>query len=371
MRYKLMSDRYFMKRFWHFQALNRVGIRNSSDYSPFGVELDGRTVSLDGYRFGFQNQEKDNEVKGEGNSINYSFRMHDPRLGKFFAIDPLSKKYPHNSPYAFSENRVIDCGELEGLEIFYAADGTFLGQVGSNTQVMVVNDKIIKMKGGIKAVQKNLGQINNATTNSEVQNQHREAGERHLAWYLKNSKNTGLTQKEFQKQAATVYGESSAYKMSKVTDDLKKEMFATAYVHLNNKTAYGASSDKAKEFLNLTPEGRNSSEFKKLANAAIINAQTGGFDYSYGANMWDGKEQSLFPSSDNRGSTGAYELHMNTMGWSISDEHYKSWKKNVGDGFKAPQEKAAPINYGKYTNKGKIRLHSTAVYGETIFWKMK
>jgi hypothetical protein len=42
-----------------------VGIRTCSDYSPFGVELDGRTVS-GGYRFGFQNQEKDDEVKGEG-----------------------------------------------------------------------------------------------------------------------------------------------------------------------------------------------------------------------------------------------------------------------------------------------------------------
>jgi len=42
--------------------------------------------------------------------------MHDPRVGRFFAVDPLTKKYPHNSPYAFSENRVIDGIELEGLE---------------------------------------------------------------------------------------------------------------------------------------------------------------------------------------------------------------------------------------------------------------
>jgi hypothetical protein len=42
--------------------------------------------------------------------------MHDTRLGRFFAIDPLSSKYPWNSTYAFSENRVIDGIELEGLE---------------------------------------------------------------------------------------------------------------------------------------------------------------------------------------------------------------------------------------------------------------
>jgi len=68
------------------------------------------------YRYGFQGQEIDNEVKGEGNSVNYKYRMHDARIGRFFAIDPLTKSYPWNSPYAFSENRVIDSRELEGLE---------------------------------------------------------------------------------------------------------------------------------------------------------------------------------------------------------------------------------------------------------------
>jgi RHS repeat-associated protein len=68
------------------------------------------------YRYGFQGQEMDNELKGEGNSLNYTFRMHDPRVGRFFATDPLFTKYPWNSPYAFSENRLIDGVELEGLE---------------------------------------------------------------------------------------------------------------------------------------------------------------------------------------------------------------------------------------------------------------
>jgi hypothetical protein len=58
----------------------------------------------------------DDEIKGEGNSVNYKYRMHDPRIGRFFAVDPLAAKYPYNSPYAFSENRVLDAVELEGLE---------------------------------------------------------------------------------------------------------------------------------------------------------------------------------------------------------------------------------------------------------------
>ncbi len=92
------------------------------------------------YRFGFQGQEKDNELKGEGNSLNYTFRMHDPRVGRFFATDPLTAKYPYNSPYAFSENRVIDALELEGLEkILYTikrekdAEGNITKTVTSKT----------------------------------------------------------------------------------------------------------------------------------------------------------------------------------------------------------------------------------------------
>jgi len=68
------------------------------------------------YIYSFQSQEVDDEIKGKGNSVNYKYRMHDPRIGRFFAVDPLAKDYPWNSPYAFSENRVLDAIELEGLE---------------------------------------------------------------------------------------------------------------------------------------------------------------------------------------------------------------------------------------------------------------
>lgn len=68
------------------------------------------------YRFGFQGQERDDEVKGLGNSYEYLYRWHDPRLARFLSIDPLYSSYPWNSSYAFSENRVVDKIELEGAE---------------------------------------------------------------------------------------------------------------------------------------------------------------------------------------------------------------------------------------------------------------
>jgi RHS repeat-associated protein len=87
-----------------------------SDYYPFGMEIKERSWSVSSYRYGFQGQLKDNEVKGEGNSIEYKYRVHDTRLGRFLSVDPLMHEFVFNSPYAFSENRVIDACELEGLE---------------------------------------------------------------------------------------------------------------------------------------------------------------------------------------------------------------------------------------------------------------
>ena len=55
-------------------------------------------------------------MKGKGNSVNYKYRMHDPRVGRFFAVDPLTKKYPYLTSYQFSSNQPIHAPELEGLE---------------------------------------------------------------------------------------------------------------------------------------------------------------------------------------------------------------------------------------------------------------
>jgi RHS repeat-associated protein len=96
-----------------------MNIQSTSIFrTPYGMVMPNRSASSGDYRYGFQGQEMDDEVKGMGNSINYKYRMHDPRVGRFFAVDPLAPDYPHNSPYAFSENRVIDGLELEGLEVF-------------------------------------------------------------------------------------------------------------------------------------------------------------------------------------------------------------------------------------------------------------
>jgi len=128
-----------MRNFLVFLAKKR------SNYYPFGMLLPGRHANTSDYRYGFQGQELDNEIKGEGNSLNYTFRMHDPRVGRFFAEDPLSPEYPWYSPYQFGGNKAIAFGELEGLEEYHAVNNKdwrwrlYAIQKGDNFQVISQN----------------------------------------------------------------------------------------------------------------------------------------------------------------------------------------------------------------------------------------
>jgi hypothetical protein len=68
------------------------------------------------YRFGFNGQEKDNEVYGEGNSYNAEYWQYDSRLGRRWNVDPMAKKYPHQSPYAAFNNSPLYYIDPKGLE---------------------------------------------------------------------------------------------------------------------------------------------------------------------------------------------------------------------------------------------------------------
>ncbi len=93
-----------------------VEVLSANSYYAFGSLMPKRGFNSVSYRYGFNGKEKDDELKGSGNSYDFKFRMHDPRLGRFLSLDPLQKDYPWNSPYAFAENKVINGADLEGLE---------------------------------------------------------------------------------------------------------------------------------------------------------------------------------------------------------------------------------------------------------------
>lgn len=83
------------------------------DHYPFGMEIPGKTFSS-GYRYGFNGKEKDNELKGAGNSVDYGARFYDPRLGKWWSVDPMRQIYGAVSPYHFGGNNPVNILDADG-----------------------------------------------------------------------------------------------------------------------------------------------------------------------------------------------------------------------------------------------------------------
>ena len=85
--------------------------------SPNKVLLNERTRTVFGgekFRYGFNNIEKDDELKGSGNSYDFGARMYDNRLGRFLTLDKYTIKFPSETPYIFAGNSPIFCKDFNG-----------------------------------------------------------------------------------------------------------------------------------------------------------------------------------------------------------------------------------------------------------------
>jgi RHS repeat-associated protein len=85
--------------------------------------MPGRSfVGASGYRYGFNGKEKDDEASGNGNSYDFEARLYDPRLGRWYSIDPLQKKYPGSAPYVFVLNCPILFRDVDGRDLDVGGD---------------------------------------------------------------------------------------------------------------------------------------------------------------------------------------------------------------------------------------------------------
>jgi len=104
------------------------------------------SVSKGEYRYGFNGMEKDHELKGEGNSLDFGARIYDSRLGRWMSVDPLIAKYPSWNPYCFA---------LNNPTFYYDKDGRDVGAgfkiKNNSTQPIIIRgdgEQIIKSADG-------------------------------------------------------------------------------------------------------------------------------------------------------------------------------------------------------------------------------
>src|SRR5690554_4074728 len=131
----------------------KVSFEASAGFKLQDVSLNGelsdtlvvaKTLGGTGYRYGFNGMEKDDNVKGQGNSYDFGARIYDPRVGRWLSIDPLAGKYPNLSPYQFVYNSplvFIDPDGKDGIGVIVKNQNGDGGTIFVTATYFVVRNK--------------------------------------------------------------------------------------------------------------------------------------------------------------------------------------------------------------------------------------
>lgn len=111
-------------------------ISSVQNYYPFGSPMPGRTYNTTDYRFGFNGMEKDNELKGSGNSYFTDYRIMDPRVGRWLSLDPINRE--NISMYAMMSNNPILRIDPDGADDYFDNNGYFVYSRGLGDLIQVV-----------------------------------------------------------------------------------------------------------------------------------------------------------------------------------------------------------------------------------------
>ncbi len=102
----------------HFTSI----LTGYNEFYSFGMLMPGRNLNAGDYRFGFNGQEKLDEITGvTGSHLDFGARIYDSRVGRFLSLDPKARNYPFWSPYLFAANNPIRFIDVDG---FGPGDGT-------------------------------------------------------------------------------------------------------------------------------------------------------------------------------------------------------------------------------------------------------
>ena len=120
------------------------------DYHTFGMLMPGRSYQPEDYRFGFNGQEKDDDINGSGNLNTAMYWEYDTRLGRRLNLDPIIS--PSQSQYSCFDNNPIYFVDKKGktgeayiqgnnviIESNYFLYGTAVSKVQAQTIAADIN----------------------------------------------------------------------------------------------------------------------------------------------------------------------------------------------------------------------------------------
>jgi RHS repeat-associated protein len=144
-----------------YQPQERV-LEENTLFLEKGLEKKGSAIKnrVRRYRYGFNGMERDNEVKGSGNSLDFGARIYDSRLGKWLSADPSEARYPGWSTYNFVQNNPIIYNDPDGKD----ARVTITKQENGTTVIKISSTLRVKegvSQATIDAMQTNLNRFVN------------------------------------------------------------------------------------------------------------------------------------------------------------------------------------------------------------------
>ena len=156
--------------------------------------------SYNPYRFGFNGKEKNDELKGEGNSYDFGARIYDSRIARFLSIDTKWKAFTALSPYIYTMNNPIRFIDIDG-------EGP-----GDGIRRLYVTMVEVPTKDGVQTVYLKKVYYENATPNQVAV--YERASKTPNGWYLSTQAEYDQFQKDPDQGAfkSTMYGADTPQK---------------------------------------------------------------------------------------------------------------------------------------------------------------
>ena len=137
-------------------------LKTNTNHYPFGSPMPNRSFSASSYRYGFNGQEKDDEVSGNGNTNTAMYWEYDNRLGRRWNIDPEFKQFPNESPYvAFHNNPILYNDPLGDMP---SNPDKAVNKFQKKVEAAMGKNKDLKLEDAIKNVNDGLSDKDKYTT---------------------------------------------------------------------------------------------------------------------------------------------------------------------------------------------------------------
>lgn len=172
----------------------KADIASATDYYPFGMEMPERTVDNNYYRFGFNTQEKTDEIAGKGNHNTALFWEYSPRIARRWNEDP--KPNPSISNYAVFANSPLQFVDRGGDSVELIIGKPYVDAKGENHPYGHAALRVFNAKEGYNYVYDfgRYGRVHwNQTSGDGILNVYTDGG-KYLASEMKLRSSVGYTQ---------------------------------------------------------------------------------------------------------------------------------------------------------------------------------